>query len=782
MKPSDVPTTGDSRLSEQWTRRGRASDAWAAAGNSLTKYDKSLEGTFPIYGSHARGAYLWDVDGNRYIDYILGYGTVVLGHADPRVTDAVVRELQTGNNLSPLWRPLQVEVTELLTSIIPGAEMAFLMKAGSDATSGALRLARVFTGRNKVVRWGYNGWHDWCAQNSEGIPASVKADSLTFSYNDIASLRRAFEDHPNQIACVLMMPFEVDMPAPGFLQQVKDIAHEHGALFVLDELRSGFRMALGGAQEYFGVQADMAAYGKSMSNGYAISAITGRTALLRGISRTQMVSTFYGNSAEMAAVKATVSVLRESDAIPHIWKIGAAFIEGLRELIAEYGVPAETVGYPPYPFLRFTGADELEVKADKAAFYTETTKCGVLLHPSHHWYISAAHVEEDIVQTLEACRKGFEVIQRRSDPHNRMKVGTSAPRARKPSGDPQAVDVDGGLSLNAAIVGFGSSARHGHLPWYTNNPSVKLSAVAEPTPDGRAMAQALLPHVPVFPSLRALLEEQKVTFVDITAPPSVHRELILEATAAGAHVICEKPFVTSWHALQDIEATRRDDGPIIAACHNWYFAPSIRKGLEVVDAGLVGEPERIYFEVGRPEPARGADHWKPTWRQFVNEGGGIIGDLGYHGFYLISRIFGRAPISVQAHSVKTISNGDAAESAASIDIDCGEGKRAELTLSWLSNGRKTFLKVEGSRGQIVVEDDKLCLSRAGIQDTEECFELLTADSWHSGWTGATLDWFLAAVRSGERDAAWQDIRWSVATLDAAYASVRSGVAMTPSSL
>jgi glutamate-1-semialdehyde aminotransferase len=213
-----------------------------------------------------------------------------------------------------------------------------------------------------------------------------------------------------------MMPFEVEPPEAGFLQEVREIAHEHGALFILDEMRSGFRMALGGAQEYFGIQADLATYGKSVSNGYAISAITGRADLLRGISRTQMVSTFYGNSAEMAAVVATVSALKESDAIPHIWKMGTAFLRGLRDLIAEYGVPVEAVGYAPYPFLNFNAPDAREREADKAAFYTETTRGGVLFHPGHHWYISAAHVEDDIAYTLDVCRKGFEAMQRRGGP------------------------------------------------------------------------------------------------------------------------------------------------------------------------------------------------------------------------------------------------------------------------------------------------------------------------------------------------------------------------------
>jgi predicted dehydrogenase len=339
------------------------------------------------------------------------------------------------------------------------------------------------------------------------------------------------------------------------------------------------------------------------------------------------------------------------------------------------------------------------------------------------------------------------------------------------------MDVKGEpLPLTSALVGFGSVARHGHLPWYlSNNPPVQLSAVVEPTPRGREVAQALLPRVPVFDSLKALLDARKVTFVDITAQPSAHRELILEAVAAGAHVMCEKPFVTTWRELQEIETVRHEGGPIIAACHNWYYAPAIRRGLELLAAGLIGEPLEVYFEARRPQPARGADHWQPTWRQSASEGGGIIGDLGYHGFYLVSHIFGRAPASVRAHSVRTAEDGGAAESAASLELDCGEGKRAELTLSWLSNLRSTVLRVEGARGRLLVEGDTLRLSSEGRHDAEERFEPLTADSWHASWTGAALDRFLAAVRSGDRDTCWQDIRRSVATLDAAYASVRSGV-------
>lgn len=389
--------------------RGEACDAWAA---TQVKNYSSIEGVYPIYASHARGAYLWDIDGNSYIDYTMGYGTVILGHADPVVNDAVVEEIKRGTCLSPLWKPVQVELTGLLSSVIPGAEMAFLMKTGSDATTGALRLARIYTGRNKVVRWGYNGWHDWATPRPEGVPDSVRDDTLDFCYNDIASLSTVFERYPNQIACVLMMPFELDMPHPGFLEKVKSIAHNHGALLIFDEMRSGFRMALGGAQEYFGVQADLATYSKSMSNGYPISAIVGRADVLKGVGRTKMTATYFANSAEMVAAITTISILKNTSAISHIWAMGTLFQSGLRSIINETEIASRVVGYPPFPFMQFCMPEMAVNEMAKKVFYSETARLGVLFHPNHHWYISAAHTEDDILITLDVCKRALEMVRR----------------------------------------------------------------------------------------------------------------------------------------------------------------------------------------------------------------------------------------------------------------------------------------------------------------------------------------------------------------------------------
>lgn len=384
-------------------------DAWAA--NRRRGYSQ-IEGKYPFYATHAKGAYVWDVDGNRYIDYMLGYGTIILGHADKRITKAVTDELEKGNNVSPVWKPNQVELTKLLTEVIPGAEMAFLMKSGSDATSVAVRLSRAFTGRNKVVRWGYNGWHDWATPLSNGVPDVVKEDVLMFEYNNIDSLKSIFNKYPKEIACVIMMSFELEKPTSGFLEQVKILAHKHGALFILDEMRSGFRIALGGAQEYFNVKADLATFSKAMSNGHPISALVGRSDVLSYVGKTKVTSTFFGSSAEMAAAISTIKILRDTNVLSKIWKLGEYFQEGIEELIANRQAPAEFIGFPPFPFIRFAVPDEEINEKVKRAFFVETAKRGIFLHPNHQWYISAAHTKKDIDYTLEVFDLAFAVAEK----------------------------------------------------------------------------------------------------------------------------------------------------------------------------------------------------------------------------------------------------------------------------------------------------------------------------------------------------------------------------------
>jgi len=385
-----------------WVKRGAASDAWAATKSGILENDLS-NALYPQYVERASGAHLWDVDGNRYLDFVMGYGPVVLGHAHPEVDAAVCAQLAKGSCMSPMWSPRQVELAELLVEVIPGAELVYLMKTGSDATSASVRLARIHTGRSKVAKWGYNGWHDWTAPRQEGVPPSTLAETLRFHYNDLASLERLFAGHPNEIACVIMMPYELEEERPGFLVDVKALANRNGAVFIMDEMRSGFRMALGGAQEYFGVTADISTFSKAMSNGYPISAVVGKRELLTCLGRTHMSSTFFANAPEMAAAITTILLLRDSDVIPRLWELGTVLQDGLREIVRASQLPAEVVGYPVSPFLQFHSADDPAVLRVKYAFYAATIGGGVLLHPNHQWFLSGSHTRAEIDRALNVC-------------------------------------------------------------------------------------------------------------------------------------------------------------------------------------------------------------------------------------------------------------------------------------------------------------------------------------------------------------------------------------------
>ncbi|MBK8955801.1 MAG: aminotransferase class III-fold pyridoxal phosphate-dependent enzyme [Saprospiraceae bacterium] len=380
---------------------------WSELNDAKRNNYSAIKGSYPFYASHAKGAYLWDVDGNRYIDYMLGYGTIVLGHADEQVVNAVCKEIQSGHMVSPLWKPQQKELIELLISVIPNAEMAYLMKTGSDAASGAIRLARIFTGRDKIVRWGYNGWHDWATPRPTGVPIAVRKDIFEFTYNDLDSLHYLFKVHGNDIACVFMMPFELEKPKDGFLQEVKEMAHKHGALFILDEMRSGFRMALGGAQEYFNITADLATYSKAMSNGFSISTIVGRADILKNISQTKMTATYFCSSAEMEAAITTIKTLQKTPTIKHIWSVGQLFLNELEKSIKEHHIKANVLGYAPFPFIQFTEEDLQKRESSKIKFYSFMAKSGVYFHPNHHWYICGAHSKNDIMKTIELCNNGF---------------------------------------------------------------------------------------------------------------------------------------------------------------------------------------------------------------------------------------------------------------------------------------------------------------------------------------------------------------------------------------
>ena len=398
------------QTSEKMFELAKKIDADSMTSRKRLLADQWVEGAYPKYIQRSKGAYLWDVDENQYLDMMLAFGTVVLGHADPDVETAVRAELEKGV-ASAIHRTIRLELISLLSETVPGAEAVTLLKTGSDGTSAAVRLARIFTQRTGVIRWGYHGWHDWCCPRDAGIPRAAREGVSSFKYNDLSSLKAAFEARKDEIACLIMMPFELEEPENDFLKEAKAIAHHYKALFILDEVRSGFRVALGGAQEKYGVTADLSVFSKAMANGFEISAVTGRAEILKGLAHTHVSSTFFNNSLSMAAACATIRKLRSSDALAKIEFLGKSFLSGLERLIQFHGVPAKAVGVPSMPFLEFLCEDPSEKERLRNHFYREVTAQGVILFPAHHWFLCASMNEADVRKALQAIEKGFQSLK-----------------------------------------------------------------------------------------------------------------------------------------------------------------------------------------------------------------------------------------------------------------------------------------------------------------------------------------------------------------------------------
>ena len=371
-----------------------------------------VQGVAPNFITRGRGSHVWDADGNEYIDYPMALAPVVLGHADPDVTEAVTRQIQDGTTYS-LPHPLEMEVAELLVQLVPCAEMVRFAKNGSDATAGAVRVARAFTGREVIACCGYHGWQDWyigTTTRNKGVPKAVQELTRTFAYNDLAGLEKIFAEQPGRVAAVVMEPTGVVEPLPGFLAAVKELTHRHGAVLVYDEIVTGFRWAIGGAQEFFGVTPDLACCGKAMGNGYPIAAVMGRRDLMEVFDEVFFSFTFGGETASLAASKAVLEKLRREPVIPHLWEQGQKLKDGYNTLATAFGVAAHTacVGYAPRSVLTFKDAAGAESLLLKSLFQQECLKRGILFSGGQN--LSYAHSDADIEHTLRVYRSAMEIL------------------------------------------------------------------------------------------------------------------------------------------------------------------------------------------------------------------------------------------------------------------------------------------------------------------------------------------------------------------------------------
>ena len=389
-----------------------------AAQTFSKSYRYFMPGESPMYIDHAEGSKVYDVDGNEYIDFICCLGPITLGYNYPAVNEAVIEQLNKGIIFST-QAPVECELAEKLVEVIPCAEMVKFVKNGSDATTAAIRLARAYTGRERVAMCGYHGMHDWsigASENRRGVPKAVCELTKTFKYNDIDSLENLLSAHPGEYAAVIMEPIQSNGTTKEYLQAVVDTAHKHGAVAIFDEVVSGFRYAIGGASEYYGVTPDMASYGKGCANGMPLSFVAGKREIISLIEQGVFVSmTFGGDAISLAGALATIKVMQENDVMGHARRIGGMILEGLKERVAKYGIgdAVLVIGLAAHCGVAFNDVGSLGYLDIHSIFTKNMLENGILCQAITN--ISFSHTEEDVKKYLAAADLAFAEIKKAID-------------------------------------------------------------------------------------------------------------------------------------------------------------------------------------------------------------------------------------------------------------------------------------------------------------------------------------------------------------------------------
>jgi glutamate-1-semialdehyde 2,1-aminomutase len=428
MAPAKGEVTGPAPRSY---RRSEAATAMARRAKSLipggahtyAKGDDQYPEEAPAFIERGHGCHVWDTDGNEFMEYGMGLRAVTLGHAFEPVIDAVARQLSSGTNFNRPAR-LELECAEQLLALVPGAEMAKFCKDGSLANDAAVRLARAYTGRDMIAVCGSHPFfstNDWFIGTTDmpgGIPPSIREQTVKFRYNDVESLRQVFADHPGRIACVIMEAARTEEPQAGYLQEVSDTTHRHGALFVLDEMITGFRWHLSGAQAEYGVTPDLSTFGKALANGFSMSALVGKREFMRlggfdhDRERVFLLSTTHGaETHSIAAAIATMRFYRDNAVIETLYARGARLRKGFDRAVAQNGLAGHVDVASRDCNLMFAtrDADKRPSQAFRTLFLQEMIRRGVIA-PS--FVVSYSHSEEDIDRTIAAVGDALAVYRK----------------------------------------------------------------------------------------------------------------------------------------------------------------------------------------------------------------------------------------------------------------------------------------------------------------------------------------------------------------------------------
>lgn len=376
----------------------------------------NLPAGYPQFFARAEGCHLWDVDGREVVDFMCAWGPVVLGHHHPAVEEVAQRQAALGDCMNGPG-PVLVELAETLVETIPHADWCLLSKNGTDATTGCVTLARAGTGRRKVLvaRGSYHGAVPWCSPSVAGVTTEDRAHIVYYDYNDIASVERAVEEAKGDLAAIIVTAFRhdmaraLDLPDPAFAQALRRLCDEQGAALILDDVRAGFRLNLGGSWEPLGVRPDLAAYSKAIANGHALAAITGVDRFREAATKVYATGSFWCTAVPMAAAVATIAELRRIDGPAQMRAMGERLRAGFDALAAKHGVAISQSGPPQMPLMLFSGDEGFRLGN---AFCAAALEAGAYFHPKHNMFLSCAHAPADIDRALQAAEAGFAAVAR----------------------------------------------------------------------------------------------------------------------------------------------------------------------------------------------------------------------------------------------------------------------------------------------------------------------------------------------------------------------------------
>ncbi|HEU4648098.1 MAG TPA: aminotransferase class III-fold pyridoxal phosphate-dependent enzyme [Gemmatimonadales bacterium] len=353
------------------------------------------EAGIPLQMSRASGCRVWDASGREYVDYIMALGAVALGYAHPEVTRAAVAAVERGV-VGPLAPELEAQVGDTLRRLMPWIEQVRFLKTGAEACAAAVRLARLFTGRDRVLGCGYHGWLDWCqGGGSAGVPAATRALYGEIPFNDAEAARRLIRAHGDELACVVTEPIVVAEPTAEWIDTLRTETARVGALFVVDEVKTACRIAVGGGTERYDLRPDLVVLGKAIANGFPLAAVGGRRDVMAGVSHTWISSTLSTEFVSLAAAQATLAVVERERVPAHLAKVGGRLLAGLRALHTRYpAVVTGAAGLPELCFLQFAGEHQAQAVARRCAHR------GVLFKRSAYNFVSLAHDVATIDHTL----------------------------------------------------------------------------------------------------------------------------------------------------------------------------------------------------------------------------------------------------------------------------------------------------------------------------------------------------------------------------------------------